>query len=95
MSEILDAGDIIHQKKIEVNPSDTANSLYARVLELEYDVFVEAFDDLLTLNPKRIKQTSTGTFYSRNDLKTFQEINLNSDYKASELIDKMRAINNK
>lgn len=92
MSEVLDSGDIIHQKKIEVKPSDTANSLYAGVLKLEYDVFVEAFDDLLTLNPRRLKQTGEGTSYSKNDLKSIQKIDLNSDYKASELIDKMRAL---
>src|SRR3954469_2092541 len=37
MAEQLDAGDIIHQKKCEVYPYDTANSLYPRVLDLEYE----------------------------------------------------------
>lgn len=92
MSEILDEGDIIHQKKIEVKPNDTANSLYKKVLTLEEEVFEESFDDLLSLNPKRKKQYSKGTSHSKRDLIKVQEINLLEFYKAEELINMLRAL---
>jgi folate-dependent phosphoribosylglycinamide formyltransferase PurN len=38
MTEALDEGDIIHQKKLEI-VFDTANTLYQKALELEKEVF--------------------------------------------------------
>lgn len=92
MSDALDEGDIIHQKKIEVKPDDTANSLYKRVLALEEEVFYEAFDDLLSLVPTRKKQCSKGTSHTKRDFIKVQEINLLETYKAEELISKIRAL---
>jgi methionyl-tRNA formyltransferase len=92
MSETLDEGDIIHQKIIEVKPDDTANSLYKRVLSLEEQVFHEAFDDLLSLVPSRVKQYTEGTSHTKRDLIKVQEINYLEYYKAEELISKIRAL---
>jgi methionyl-tRNA formyltransferase len=38
MTEALDEGDIIHQKKLEIVFADTANTLYQKALELEKEV---------------------------------------------------------
>jgi methionyl-tRNA formyltransferase len=92
MSEALDEGDIIHQKIMEVKSNDTANSLYTRVLSLEEEVFQEGFEDLLSLNPQKIKQNFKGTSHSKRDLMKVQEINLLEIYKAEELISKIRAL---
>lgn len=92
MSEALDEGDIIHQKKMEVKPNDTANSLYKKGLTLEEEVFQEAFDDLLSLNPKRQKQNFKGTSNKKGDLIKVQEIKLLDTYKAEELINILRAL---
>lgn len=92
MSEALDQGDIIHQKKIKAESSDTANSLYQKVLQLEEEVFMEAFDNLLSLNPKRIAQTEQGTSHFKKDLDKIREIDLNKNYSGQELLDKLRAL---
>jgi methionyl-tRNA formyltransferase len=92
MSEELDKGDIVYQKKVEVKPNDTANSLYKKVLTLEEEVFKEAFDDLLSLNSKREKQNVKGTSHIKGDLIKVQEINLLDTYKAEELINILRAL---
>lgn len=92
MAEELDEGDIIHQKKIEVLSSYTANSLYQRVLKLEEEVFLEAFDDLITLKPKREKQQSKGTSHNKKDLLKIQELDLNQNSNIGDLIDKLRAL---
>jgi methionyl-tRNA formyltransferase len=54
MTEALDEGDIIHQKKLEIVFADTANTLYQKALELEKEVFYEAYEELLTQSPKRL-----------------------------------------
>lgn len=88
MAEELDSGDIIYQRKIAISPDDTANSLYHKVLQLEYDVFTEALPLLTSLKPPRIKQDSIGTSRKKSDLKEIQELN------SEELltIDKLRAL---
>src|ERR1044072_1415516 len=51
MAEELDAGDIIHQKQIQIDPADTAHSLYKKVLDLELEIFKESLPALVSLNP--------------------------------------------
>lgn len=92
MAEALDAGDIIHQKQIEINPADTADALYKKVLVLELEVFKEALPAILSLNPKRIKQTSEGTAHNKSQLKKHQELELNKLYSGEELINNLRAL---
>lgn len=92
MAEELDAGPIIHQKQIKVYPDDTANSLYQRVLALEEEVFREAFDDLVSLNPPRKEQSTGGSIYKKSDLDQVREIRLDDQMAASDLVDKIRAL---
>tara|TARA_B100000315_G_scaffold256619_1_gene302973 strand:+ start:1668 stop:2222 length:555 start_codon:yes stop_codon:yes gene_type:complete len=42
MDEGIDTGDIIHQKQIKILSSDTADTLYKRVMKLEFEVFKDA-----------------------------------------------------
>lgn len=92
MNENIDAGDIIHQKQLDVLPFDTADSLYQRVLKLEEEVFYEAFESLKSLDPPRRKQTQKGTKYSKSDLNKVKEIDLDTEQYPSQLIDNLRAL---
>lgn len=92
MSTDLDGGDIIAQQEIEIQPYYTADDLYKNVLELEKQVFINALPDLLTLNPKKMKQLEKGTSYNKKDLAKVQEINLDNKVLPIELIDKIRAL---
>jgi methionyl-tRNA formyltransferase len=92
MSEVLDEGDIILQKEIDVNIDDTANSLYKRVLKLEEEVFYEAFDSIKSLNPIRLKQKEAGTSHSKKDLKTIQKLNPEDQVNILEFVDRLRAL---
>jgi len=92
MEEALDQGNIIHQKKLKVLPTDTANSLYQRVLKLEEEVFYEAFADLVSLQPKRQPQIGKGTTHVKRDLHKIQEIDLNTPMAPMLLINKLRAL---
>ena len=92
MSEKLDCGDIVAQEVIKILPNDTANCLYKKVLELEKIVFIKAFPDLLTLNPRRIRQSIVGTSHSKKDLSAIQEINTKEKILPLEFIDILRAL---
>ncbi len=95
MDEEIDSGDIIFQKRLEVRPEDTANSLYQKILNLEYEVFKEAWPQLLSLKPSRHSQKNRkGTVHTKEDLvkPEIQEINLNKKIKAGDLINQLRAL---
>ena len=92
MSEKLDMGDIVHQKKLDVLDNDTANSLYKNILALEFEVFCEAFDSIISLQPIRNKQTNGGSSHKKSDLFKINEINLSENMKIEDLIRKLRAL---
>lgn len=92
MTNELDKGDIIHQKEIEVLIEDTAHSLYARVLNLEIEVFKEALPQLLKLSPPKKPQLIEGTSHSRKNLMQIQKINLNATTTFRKAIDFFRAL---
>jgi methionyl-tRNA formyltransferase len=93
MSEEVDAGDIIHQKELEILPHDTADSLYQRVKRLELEVFREAWPSLVTGSPSRLPQDPTrGTFHKQMDLMEIQELNLDETVRVRDLINRLRAL---
>ena len=47
VTEELDAGDVVAQSRLQVSPADTVNSLEARVLELEHEVYPRALADFV------------------------------------------------
>lgn len=95
MTEELDAGEIIHQKQIDILPEDTADTLYQRVKLLELEVFREAWPSLLAGCPHRAPQDLTqGTFHKKQDLfkPELQEIKLDEMVRAGDLIRRLRAL---
>ena len=86
MDKTVDTGDILHQKKINIRPEDTANSLYQRVLTLELQVFKEAWPKLANFKYKRTPQIGVATAHKKKDIKKIQRI------KAGPLIDRLRAL---
>lgn len=92
MSEKLDEGDIVHQKRLIVNIDETANELYYRVLKTEKEVFIEAFDEILSLQPKRISQNSIGTMYKKADLQKIRSFDLNETIIVKDFLNKLRAL---
>ena len=55
VDEIYDNGDIIFQKKCEVLPEDTAETLAARIHQLEYEHFPVVIENLVS--QKKAKTT--------------------------------------
>jgi methionyl-tRNA formyltransferase len=93
MKEELDEGDILAQKELPIDPTDTANSLYQKVLALEYDVFVDFWPHLVSGAYVPAPQDHNKmTSHKKSDMAGIQEIDLNKTYPARELIDKLRAL---
>ena len=95
MDEGIDTGDIIYQREIEILPNDTADTLYRRLKQLEFNVFREAWPLIVEGSYSRHRQNSgVGTSHQRNDLfrPEIQFIDLNKNVKAEELLKKLRAL---
>ena len=93
ITEGVDQGDIIFQKEIKILPTDTADSLYARVLKLEQDVFADAFPMIKSLNPIRRKQCiDKGDFHIKKDLQKMQKIEMDESVTYREAINQFRAL---
>ena len=93
MDTSLDTGDIIHQKRLNVAVTDTADSLYKRVLRLEKDVFMEAWPSLINTTFSRKSQKNLkGTAHKKGDLGSIQRITLNEKMELRRFIDTLRAL---
>ncbi len=95
MDEGIDTGDIIHQKKMNISPGDTANSLYKKLKILEFETFKEAWQSVVDGVPTRIPQEPClGTVHKKGDLfqDKIQKIDLDSFVKAEDLIRQVRAL---
>ena len=95
MDESPDSGDIVIQRQLEIGPGDTADTLYSRLLDLELEVFEEAWPLLVEGSYQREpQQQGAGTFHARGDLDTsdVQQIDPNEEVLADDLLCKLRAL---
>lgn len=93
MDEGIDTGDIIHQKQIEVLSDDTANTLYKRVMQLEFEVFKEAWPSILSgTYSRKLQLRKEGSAHSKKDIKAIQFVDLNKRVKSENLIRLLRAL---
>lgn len=77
MNEEVDAGDIIARKKIEIRPEDTADSLYSRVKELEFDLFKETWPSLASFTYNQTPQSEEkSTQHTKEDIQEIQKLDL-------------------
>jgi len=95
MDEEIDTGDIVHQKEVQVLPTDTANSLYKRILETEYEVFKEALPSLIDHSFKRISQKNLkGSIHKKEDLfaQDMRKLDLDQEVRLGDLLKILKAL---
>lgn len=95
MSEGIEEGDIVHQREIPVEASDTADALYQRALDLEFEVFREAWPGLVRNQYRRTQQPeSAGLTHRKGDLAAtgIQKVDLEENLNAGELIRRRRTL---
>ncbi len=88
----VDTGDIALQRQLDVRPDDTANGLYQRVLDLEFEVFRRALPLIVAGRLPRIPQTGQGTEHRKQDLRAEQPLRLDEYQPVGETLRRLRAL---
>lgn len=92
VNEGIDSGDIISQKQIVVNITDTGETLYHRLESASVELFKETWPKILTDDIYPVSQNiHEGTYHKVKDVDKIDEIDLNRNYNAGELINILRA----
>ena len=91
MDECFDTGNIIAQKKVPIYFYDTGKSLYHRLEKECVKLFKEVWPKIKHGEIEGVKQTTKGTYHSREDVDKIDCIDLNKSYNAKELINILRA----
>lgn len=92
IDEGIDTGPIALRRPLEILPSDTAHSLYQRVLALEEELFREALPLMAGYRLPRIPQEAKGTMHTKRDIAKVQELNLQEQATIEELLTLLRAL---
>ena len=88
----VDTGDIIAQKTIDYDWTDTGETLYNKAQSAMLDLFCKTYLLLRKGQFKSIPQNlKKGSFHLASELEPASEINLNKRYSANELLNLLRA----
>lgn len=93
MDEGIDTGDIALQQEVSVQPDDTADSLYQRVLKAEYELFLRALPSIVSGDlPRHPQEPNSGTTHVKTDLAGVQELDLNACESVRDTLRRLRAL---
>ncbi len=93
MDRTLDTGDIILQKELAIRPGDTGHSLHSRLLDLEFEVFREAWPLLASgTPPRRPQKRDEGTSHGRADLEAMGRLDLEAMMPVGDVLRRLRAM---
>jgi methionyl-tRNA formyltransferase len=95
MNEGIDTGDIIDQAEVQHEPWETADTLYAKILDAEFEVFVRHWP--VFCNGKSVRcpqELESGTSHLRADLRTshVQRLDLDEVTSIGDVITRLRAL---
>ncbi|MBU2599712.1 formyl transferase [bacterium] len=91
IDEGIDTGDIIAQKEIKVEFNDTGETLYHKLEDASLKLFQGTWEDIKNSTNRRIKPVGKGTYHRTKDIEKIDCIDLNSSYKAKDLLNILRA----
>ncbi len=95
VNEGVDTGDIIVQKKIEINWEDTGRSLYVKakkaVLDLFREYYTQITSDNISSSPQVLKNKNIKYHHSRSEIQAASEVKLDKKYSAKDLLNLIRA----
>lgn len=95
MTESLDSGDIVCQRRIDIDAADTAHTLYRRLKTLELEVFVEGWTRIRDGRGQGHPQPhEMATGHRRQSLfdPAVQRIDLSARVPAGDLLRRLRAL---
>ncbi len=91
MSPKLDAGDIISQKEINIEDTDTAESLFNKLSILGRDLLMETLPNIISGNINPIKQDESEATFASNISKEDEKIDF--DKSTKQIYNQIRGLN--
>lgn len=92
IDEQLDHGGVIVRELVEKFSYDTSETLYNRILEKEVDLLYRYLPSILNKKYDLISPEDEGNLYLKKDFNKLLEIDLQEEYKAGDLINRLRAL---
>lgn len=77
----VDTGPILLQERVDVEPEDTAHTLYQRTADAEVRVFKLGMEMILAGNLRRIPQPAGGSIHRKRDFDRLVRAMTTSDCK--------------
>lgn len=91
MDQGFDTGDIVAQRRTEVLPTDTGETLYHRLEETALALFREAWPAVREGSFKPTPQPPGGTVHTAKDLPALDRLDPEARMTVRELVDRLRA----
>lgn len=91
VDEGIDCGDIIAQKAVPVDTTDTGFTLYRKLERVGLNLIQETWPRVRSNNAKHHPQNGPGTFHRCRDIERIDRIDLDQTYTARQLINILRA----
>ncbi len=92
VDEGIDTGDIISKTRVEVELTDTGESLYGKLERACVELFRKTWGTIRTGEPPRMEPGElSGTYHRSGDVEAIDLIDLERSYGAKELINILRA----
>jgi methionyl-tRNA formyltransferase len=95
MDESLDTGDVVCRRRIDIDPADTAHSLYLKLKALEVEVFREGWQQIRGGGRAAVPQSNEqATVHRRQSLfdPAVQRIDLDAVMTTSDFLRRLRAL---
>lgn len=93
MDAEFDTGDIISQRKIETEFSDTGKDLHKRLEQAQFELFTEAWPKIVSGDVEATSQNSTaGNYHSKSDFVELCELDPEEELRVKDFLDRLRAL---
>ncbi|HRD10668.1 MAG TPA: formyltransferase family protein [Mycobacterium sp.] len=87
----VDSGEVVAQRVIPYGWEDTGKSLYEKAAEAMFDLVVDTYPTLRSLDFTSWPQPPGGSFHLASELEAASEIHLDQTYTGRELLNLLRA----
>jgi methionyl-tRNA formyltransferase len=93
MNTEFDTGDIIAQRKVETDFSDTGKELHERLEEAQFDLITDVWPEIEAGEIERTPQEdSAGNYHSKADFIDLCELDPQNEVRIKEFLDRLRAL---
>jgi methionyl-tRNA formyltransferase len=93
MDTEFDTGDIIEQKAVQTNFSDTGKDLHNRLEKAQFELFTEVWPKVESGKVKPTPQNETaGTYHSKSDFVEKCELDPEKEVTIKQFLDTLRAL---